>query len=48
MENVELKNYKLEYRVVSRLKALSGKSGPSRFHRRVQIQQFFYQDYKLK
>ena len=38
MEYVELKKYKFEYRGLLRLKALSGNSGPSRFHSRVQIQ----------
>ena len=37
-----------ENRVVSRLKALCGNSGPSRFHRGVQIERFVNQVFKLK
>ena len=37
--------FEFEYRGMSRLKVLSGNSGPSRFHRRVQIQQFLEQTF---
>ena len=42
-----MKKYKFEYRGVSRLEAFSGNSCHSRFHRRVQIQQFLHQIIQL-
>ena len=47
-ETNRVKKEKFEYRVVSRLKAFSGNSGPSRFHRRVKKQRFLNQVSKLK
>ena len=48
MKEVELKKYKFEKRSVSKLKALSGNSGQSGFHRGVQSQLFLNQVFKLK
>ena len=43
-----MKKYRFEKRGMSRLKALSGNSGPSEFPRGVQNQRFLYQFLKLK
>ena len=47
MKQVELKKYKFEKRNVPKIKALSGNSGPSGFHRKVKIQRFLNQVFKL-
>ena len=46
-KQVEMMKYKFEYRGMSRLKALSGKSGLSRFHRRKKNQRFSNQIFQL-
>ena len=47
-KKVELKKQEIGYRVASTLKAISGNSGPCKFHRGVQIKRFPNQEFNFK